>query len=71
MGRSFKIFAEKLKELRTENNLSIKALARELGISDVAIGRWERCLQAPNINMIELVADYFKVTPDYLMGYIN
>ncbi|MBQ5929696.1 MAG: helix-turn-helix transcriptional regulator, partial [Clostridia bacterium] len=35
------IFAERLKELRLEKNLSLKELAKEIGVSDIAISRWE------------------------------
>ena len=65
------IFADRLKELRIEKGLSLKQLSRELGISDVAIGRWERKLQVPNIEMLDLVAKYFEVTPNYFFGYEN
>ena len=62
-------FAERLKDLRTERNLSLKELARAIGVSDVAIGRWEKSLQIPNIIMLDLVARYFSTTPNYLLGY--
>ena len=71
MSKILDFFAEKLKELRAEKNLSIKQLARELSVSDVAVGRWERKLQTPNIEMLVLVANYFQVTPNYLLGYEN
>ncbi len=71
MTNKMKIFAERLKLLRQDNDLSVRKLAENLSISAIAISRWERELQVPNLNMIVLVADYFKVTPDYLMGYID
>lgn len=69
MNEIMDIFAERLKYLRSEKGLSLKKLARELGISDVAIGRWERKLQVPNIIMLDLIAKYFNETPNYLLGY--
>ena len=63
------IFADRLKELRIEKGLSLKQLSSELGISDVAIGRWEKKLQVPNIEMIDLIVKYFGVTPNYLLGF--
>jgi len=71
MSKIIDIFAERLKELRLEKGLSLKQLSRELGISDVAIGRWERKLQVPNIEMIDLIVKYFNITPNYLFGYEN
>lgn len=62
------IFGERLKELRLEKNLSIKALARELSVSDIAIGRWERGEHLPNIDYLKMIAIYFKVSADFLIG---
>ena len=61
-------FAERLKELREENNLSQRTLAKELGFSQAAIARWENNLQTPNIDVAIIVAKYFKVSSDYLIG---
>ena len=69
MSKVFDIFIDRLKDLRNERGLSIKKLAKALGISDVAIGRWERKMQVPNIEMLVLIADYFDVAPNYLLGY--
>ena len=69
MSKIINVFSERLKELRSERGLSIKQLAKELLISDMAISRWERKLQVPNIEMLDLLARYFKTTPNYLLGY--
>lgn len=61
-------FPQRLKELREEKSLSIKTLAKELGVSDIAIGRWEKGLRTPNIDTLILVANYFNVSADYLLG---
>lgn len=61
-------FAEKLKELREEKGLSQRALAKELSFSQAAIARWENDLQTPNIDVAIIVAKFFKVTTDYLLG---
>ena len=63
-----KIFAERLKELRKEKNVSLKVLAREIGVSDIAISRWENELRVPNIENLVLLAKYFGVSTDYLVG---
>ena len=61
-------FAERLKELREENGLSQRTLAKVLGVSQAAIARWENQLQTPNIDIAIIVAKYFKVSTDYLLG---
>ncbi len=60
-------FPQRLKELREEKGLSIEMLAKELGVSDIAIGRWEKGLRTPNIDTLILVANYFNVSADYLL----
>ena len=63
-----KIFAERLKELRIERGLSLKQLAKEINVTDIAISRWERELRLPNIENLTNLAKFFSVTTDYLVG---
>ena len=62
------IFAEKLKDLRTDKGLSLKELAKELKVSDVTIGRWEKQQRIPNIIELKKIAEFFNVSADYLLG---
>ena len=64
-------FAERLKELRIDNHLSQQQLAKELNVSQAAIARWEAKLQIPNIDILMVVALYFKVSAGYLLGLEN
>ncbi len=63
-----KIFAERLKELRMEENLSTKKLGEKIGVSGIAISRWEREERIPNIENLVALAVFFKVRTDYLVG---
>lgn len=63
-----KIFGERLRELRTEANLSAKELAKELYTSDASIIRWENNQINPSIEQLKKIAIYFKVSADYLIG---
>lgn len=63
-----KIFAERLKYLRNEKELSQRQLANELKISNAAIQRWENEMRIPNAEAIVLLAKYFNVSADYLLG---
>ena len=62
------IFATKIKELRISQGLSLKALGKAVGVSGVAIGRWERKTRIPTIETLILFANYFNVSTDYLLG---
>ena len=62
------IFAQRLKELRLENNLSQNKLAKQLGISQAAINKWEKGIIIPTIDSAAIVAKFFNVSIDYLAG---
>ena len=61
-------FAERLRELREERNLSQVQLAKLTGISQAGIAHWENQQRVPNANVVVLLADFFEVTTDYLLG---
>ena len=61
-------FCERLKELRTERKLSILALAKEIGVSDATICRWENGVNDITGDSLVVLAKFFGVTSDYLLG---
>ena len=61
-------FAERLKELREEKMLTRAELAKEIGTSDRAVGRWETNQRIPNIETLVIIAKYFGETTDYILG---
>ena len=63
-----KIFQERLKELRKNNNLSQKQLAAILKTNNSSICDWECGRTEPSIETVALMAVYFDVTADYLLG---
>lgn len=63
-----KKFAERLKELRIERELSQAQLAKATGLSHTAITYWETEQRVPNANAIIILAAFFNVTTDYLLG---
>ncbi len=62
------IFHQRLKELRTERNLSQKQLAAIIGTNNSSICDWERGRTEPGIEMIVRLSRYFEVSSDYLLG---
>ena len=63
-----KEFAERLKELRIEMELSQRELAKLVNLSHTAIARWENQERVPNAEVVVLFAKFFSVTTDYLLG---
>ena len=63
-----KMFAQRLRELRQEKNLSMKQLAKELDTTDAAISNWENEINEPKISYLVSIAQFFKVSTDFLLG---
>ena len=62
------LFAERLKELRTEANLSRANLARKINVSERLISYWENGKRECDFDMLITLADIFSVSVDYLLG---
>ncbi len=61
-------FSKRLKELRTDNNLSMKDLAKKIDATDAAISNWENNINEPKISYIIRLCNYFDVSADYILG---
>ena len=59
----------RLKELRKLNGLYQKDLASLLNLSEAAISQYESGRREPDIQTLCLLADYFKITVDELIGH--
>lgn len=62
------IFTERLKELRNEKELSQDELAKQTGLSRSAIYAWESGTRVPAATAIIVLAKFFDVSADYLLG---
>lgn len=62
-------FKERLRELRTEHNLSQLDIAKMLNMSKMAISHWEKGNSEPCIEQLKILARFFNVTIDYLVGF--
>lgn len=61
-------FAERLKEIRTEKNLSQQQLAELLSVNQRSISNWEKAVREPNYTILVKLAETFDVSTDYLLG---
>lgn len=62
------IVAERIKELMKENGLNQVRLAEKVGIKQNTISSWLNGKKEPSITSLWLLADYFDVDVDYLIG---
>lgn len=61
-------FSQRLKELRTENNLTQAQLATKLGIRQQSYTRYESGAGEPSLDTLIAIAKIFNVSVDYLLG---
>ena len=62
------IIAQRLLGLRENLKLTQMKLAKQLGISQTAVNRYERGETAINANALRKYADFFDVSADYILG---
>ena len=62
------MFAERLKSLRKEQNLTQQKIAEKLNISRGSYAQWEAQRTQPSSKSLETLADFFDVSTDYLLG---
>lgn len=61
-------FALRLKQLLNEKSISKRALAKEIGVSAMSVSDWSNGKVQPTAENIYLVATYFDVSSDFLLG---
>ncbi len=61
-------FGEILAELRQDKNLTQKDIAKYLHVSFGTISNYENNIHLPDMEKILILAKYFDVTTDYLLG---
>ena len=61
------MFSSRLKELRAKKGLSQAELAKRLGVTQQAVGRWERDKNLPDNDILKKISVMFGVSLDYLL----
>lgn len=64
-------FSMRLRELRTDKQMSMKQLAVAIGTTDAAISNWENGINEPKISYVIRLCEFFNVSADYLLGIEN
>ena len=62
------LFNNRLRALRKEKRLKQSELAKKLSTTQRKISYWEAGKTEPDLQSIWLIADYFDVSIDYLIG---
>ena len=61
-------FKDRLKELRTQRGYSQSELAKKLHVSKSTVSMLEVGSRQPSLELMEIIADFFNVSMDYLNG---
>ncbi len=62
-------FKLRLKELRIENGVTQMEVAKLVDMSKMAVSHWERGNSEPSIEQLKILARFFDVSIDYLVGF--
>ena len=62
------LFGERVRQLRQEKGMSQKELGQVVGLSHKAISTIEGGQRSTSIEKLILLARFFSVSPDYLLG---
>lgn len=64
-------FLTRLIELSSRESRSLEDLAEEFGASRQTVSKWLSAKALPDIDQLEKIANYYKVSTDYLLGLSN
>ncbi|KDA51355.1 transcriptional regulator, XRE family [Leuconostoc mesenteroides subsp. cremoris T26] len=62
---------DRLRELRKERNVTQQELADDMLVTIRTLARYESGEREPRVSILIDLADYFKVSIDYLVGRID
>lgn len=62
-------FADKLRALIKEKNITQKQLSADLKIPASTLGGYVQGTSEPDFETLKIISKYFEVTPDYLLDY--
>lgn len=65
------LFSIRLKELRTQSQLTQLELADKIGVNKQTISQYERGVRRPDLETLEALSDYFNVSADFMLGKAN
>ena len=61
-------FSERIKKLRLERGLTQDAVSKIIGVKRYSVYTYEKGLNYPEVRNLIILADYFGVSTDYLLG---
>lgn len=57
---------QRIKDLCRQREITLSELAKSVGVSETVFRTWKK--SSPSIDKVRIIAEYFKVSTDYLIG---
>ena len=61
----------RIRELRKQNNLTMKQLGEKLGLGESTISQYETGKREPDLKTLVKISECFHVSVDYLLGHVS
>lgn len=71
VGDLVQSLAERLKFLRESKGLSLRKLAEKVNIHFSTLGSYEQGRRNPDIETLKMLAEFYNVSVDYLLGLVD
>lgn len=65
------MFSEIFKQLIQNSGITVYKISKDTGISESLMSQWKSGRQLPKYDSLNILADYFNVSGDYLLGRVN
>lgn len=65
------MYFQRIKDLREDNDMTQEDIGELLGIKQTVYSRYERGFQSIPIKHLIALADFYKVSTDYILGRTN
>lgn len=62
------VLNKRIRQLRLQSGLNQVEFARKMNVSKQCVSNWENDNVIPSIEMLIRIADFFRVSTDYLLG---
>lgn len=59
---------DKIFDLMAQHDISAYRLSKDIGLTNGLMTQWKNGRQKPSLDSLNLIADYFDVSPNYLLG---
>jgi transcriptional regulator with XRE-family HTH domain len=63
------LFGRRLEQLRKQRKITQERLAEAIGVSSYTIRRWEKAIDAPEFDRLEVIAEALGVEPKELFDF--